>query len=60
MFFMYHLRREIDLVPPWVSLGTKVSENVWQTAYTRKKLTENNNGQISHEIDVYFTDQTVK
>ena len=26
MFFMYHLGREIGLVPPWVSLGTKVSE----------------------------------
>ena len=29
MFFMYHLGRKIDLVQPWVSLGTKVSEKVW-------------------------------
>ena len=35
--FMYHLGREIDLVPPWVGLCTKISENVWQTAYTRSR-----------------------
>ena len=25
---LHHLDREIGLVPPWVSLGTKVSENI--------------------------------
>ena len=28
--------------------------------YLHKNLIENNNGQISHKIHVYYTDQTVK
>ena len=26
---MHHVGREIGLVLPWVTIGTKVSENVW-------------------------------
>ena len=28
--------------------------------YLHENLIENNNGQISHKIHVYYTDQTVK